>query len=216
MITAQGLRVAFGRTIALDGINLELADGIVGLFGPNASGKTTLLRVLAGLLPPTAGTVAIDGAAIDLRDETLRRRLGYAGHAPGLYGSLTVRENLELFATLYGAEARTDEVLAGMALNDVAGTRVGILSAGMTRRVSLARALVHDPDVLLLDEPYANLDDEAAEMVSGVIKAWHRPGKVAVIATHGAKRVRAFADAGIVLRRGELASYRATFEPEPV
>ncbi|MGH2694571.1 MAG: ATP-binding cassette domain-containing protein, partial [Actinomycetota bacterium] len=103
MIAVRGLRVVFGRTVALDSINVDFVPGITGLFGPNASGKSTLLRVLAGLLAPTDGTVEIRGRAIDTRDESLRRRIGYVGHESGLYGRLSVRENLELFARLYGA-----------------------------------------------------------------------------------------------------------------
>ncbi len=216
MIATRDVRVVFGGTIALNDVELDLKEGIVGLFGPNGSGKSTLLRVLCGLLPPTSGKVLFEGAPLELRDESLRRRLGYAGHASGLYDTLTVRENLDLFARLYGAAAGVPETVDRLELSVVAGSRVGNLSAGFVRRVAVARALVHDPDLLLLDEPYANLDDDASEVVSRAIRAWHSPGKIAVIATHGAKRVRAFADAGIVLRRGEVASYRASFTPEPV
>lgn len=217
MITTRDVRVVFGGTIALNAVDLDLEPGIVGLFGPNGSGKSTLLRVLSGLLPPTSGTVLLDGVPLDLRAEALRRRLGYAGHASGLYDVLTVRENLELFARLYGSDLRVEHVIDALDLGSVGATRVGNLSAGWVRRVSVARAMVHDPDLLLLDEPYANLDDDAGETVSVAIRAWHGPGKIAVIATHGAKRVRAFADAGIVLRRGEVASYRSSFAtPEPV
>lgn len=217
MISTRDVRVVFGGTIALNAVDLELEAGIVGLFGPNGSGKSTLLRVFSGLLPPTAGAVLLEGAPIDLRDESVRRRLGYAGHASGLYDTLTVRENLELFARLYGAVQRVERVIDALGLQSVVGTRVANLSAGWVRRVAVARAMVHDPDLLLLDEPYANLDDDASETVSTAIRAWKSAGKIAVIATHGAKRVRAFADAGIVLRRGEVASYRSSFAtPEPV
>ena len=216
MRSARSLRVVFGGTVALAGIDVDLEPGIVGLFGPNGSGKTTLLRVFAGLLPATSGEVAFDGRPLDLRDESVRRRVGYAGHANGLYDTLSVHENLELFAHLYGSAPRVETVIDALGLQEVAVTRVAALSAGLTRRVAVARALVHDPDLLLLDEPYANLDNDASEVVSQAIRSWHSPGKTAVIATHGAKRVRAYADAGIVLRRGELASHRASFAPEHV
>lgn len=206
----------FGGTVALTDFEVDLEPGIVGLFGPNGSGKTTLLRVFGGLLPPTAGEVLFEGHPLDLRDESVRRRLGYAGHASGLYDTLTVRENLELFAHLYGTKERVDEVIESLDLREEATARVATLSAGLVRRAAVGRALVHDPDLLLLDEPYANLDDDASEIVSRAIRSWHAPGKTAVIATHGAKRVRAFADAGIVLRRGELVSYRSSFAPEHV
>ncbi|HEV3472289.1 MAG TPA: heme ABC exporter ATP-binding protein CcmA [Actinomycetota bacterium] len=217
MISTREVRVVFGGTVALSAIDLELGSGIVGLFGPNGSGKTTLLRVLTGLLPPTSGEVLYDGAPLDLRDEAQRRMLGYAGHSSGLYDTFTVRENLELFARLYGAVGRVPHVIEALALTEVAGTRVGHLSAGWVRRAAVARAMVHDPQMLLLDEPYANLDDDASDIVSNAIRAWHSPGRTAVIATHGAKRVRAYADAGVVLRRGEVASARSSFAtPEPV
>ena len=205
MISVASLTVAFGRTVALDGIDLEVEAGLTGLFGPNGSGKSTLLRVIAGLQRPTAGSVAIDGRPLTLREEPLRRRIGYAGHAAGLYPHLTVAENLELFSLLYGAPAaRVGDALEAIGLSGRATTYAGDLSAGLMRRASVARALVHDPDVLLLDEPYANVDDDAAEMVSAAVQEWHSPGKVALIATHGAKKVKAFADGGIILREGRV------------
>ena len=205
MISVAALTVAFGRTIALDGIDLEVAAGITGLFGPNGSGKSTLLRVIAGLQRPTSGTVAVEGRSLSLRDESLRRRIGYSGHAAGLYPHLTVAENLELFARLYGAPAtRAEDALAAVGLSARARTYAGELSAGLKRRASVARALVHDPDVLLLDEPYANLDDDASEMVSAAVQEWYAPGRVALIATHGAKKVKAYADGGVILRDGRV------------
>jgi heme ABC exporter ATP-binding subunit CcmA len=211
MIGVHGLTVAFGRTLALDHVDLELAPGINGLFGPNGSGKTTLLRVLSGLLRPTRGTVSFEGLPVRIADEDFRRRVGYAGHDAGLYRNLTLGENLELFAKLYGATPERIEDLLEML--DIAGRRTapaGQLSAGQKRRAAVARALLHDPDLLLLDEPYANLDDDAAERVSSTIKAWRGPQRCAVIATHGAKRLKPFVDASVVLRRGELAAHRVT------
>lgn len=213
MIELSGLTVVYGRTRALDSVTLTLHDGVTGLFGPNGAGKSTLLRVLAGLLRPTAGRVTYDGAELSATDESFRARVGYAGHAPGLYGRLTVRENLELFARLHGAPAaNVDDVLARLGLEGLAATRVHELSAGFTRRAAVARALVHEPDLLLLDEPYANLDDDAAELLSETVVAWRQPGRCAVIATHGAKRVKAFADASLILKRGTPVSYRRRVE----
>jgi heme ABC exporter ATP-binding subunit CcmA len=212
VIAVRGLSVVFGHTVALDSIDVEIAPGITGLFGPNASGKSTLLRVLAGLLTPNAGTVEIRGRAIDARDERARRAIGYVGHESGLYGRLTVRENLELFARLYGAlPDRVEALLDALVLGERADVAVRDLSAGYKRRASVARALLHEPDVLLLDEPYANLDDEAAALVSSTVREWHSAERAAVIATHGAKTVKAFADAGVILKRGRVVvagSYR--------
>lgn len=204
-IEMRAVTVAFGRTIALDRIDADVGSGISGLFGPNGSGKSTLLRVLSGLLRPSAGTVEAFGAPVTLRNEVLRGRVGYAGHRSGLYGRLTVGENLALFAKLQGSSLRrVDLVVEQLGLGDRRDVPVRELSAGFGRRAAVARALVHDPDLLLLDEPYANLDDEAAELVSDAVVAWRGPDKTAVIATHGAKKVKAYADAGLILQRGRL------------
>ncbi|HEX2051322.1 MAG TPA: heme ABC exporter ATP-binding protein CcmA [Actinomycetota bacterium] len=208
MIRVEGVRVAFGRTVALEHVDLEAGDGVVGVFGQNGSGKTTLLRVVAGLLQPSAGRVVLDGEPVWRGGEDVRRRIGYAGHAPGLYGQLTVAENVELFARLHGApDGAAAQAIDALGLGDRAGTRVGELSAGLRRRAGVARALVHDPDVLLLDEPYANLDDDAAELVSAALRAWRGPERVALVATHGAKRLKSFADAGLILQRGRVVTY---------
>lgn len=209
MITTARVTVVFGRNVALDSVDLVLTEGITGLFGQNAAGKSTLLRVLCGLLRPTSGSVTWDGHPVAIVDEELRRRIGYLGHDAGLYGRLSIRENLDLFATMYGASSsRVDEMLDSLEIGDRAGTPVHELSAGLKRRAGVARALLHDPLLLLLDEPYANLDDDASELVSSAVKAWRRPGRLGVIATHGAKRVKPFADAGVILQRGHVVSHR--------
>jgi heme exporter protein A len=209
LIELRGLRVVFGQTVALHGLDLTIGPGITGLFGPNAAGKSTLLRVVAGLLRPSGGTVTIGGVPVSPSDEALRARIGYSGHDSGLYRRLTVRENLELFAGLYGAgPSRVHAVLEQIGMTDRAATQVGRLSAGLMRRASVARALLHEPDVLLLDEPYANLDEEAAAMVSNAVVEWRAPGRAAIVATHGAKRVKAFADGGVIVQRGRVVSHR--------
>ena len=208
MIRLADLRVAFGRTVALGGLSTEIHDGVTGVFGPNASGKSTLLRVVAGLLRPTSGEVTIGSTRLPTSDEGLRRRIGYAGHQSGLYGHLTVEENLALFARLYGVSGdRARAVLSALDVVDRSGIPVRDLSAGLRRRVAIARALLHEPELLLLDEPYANLDDDAADLVTDAVRQWRRPGRTALIATHGAKRLKPYADARLVLRRGRIASH---------
>lgn len=203
MISIENVTVVFGRTLALDDMTVDIPDGITGVFGPNGSGKSTLLKTIAGLLKPDEGRIAIDGTAT--HDESTRRRLGYAGHGSGLYGRLSLRENLELFALLYGASAERARLLIDeLALKEFETRPVNELSAGSKRRAAVARALVHDPDVLLLDEPYANVDDDASEAISAAIKAWKGSGKTALVATHGAKKVKAYADGGLILQRGRL------------
>ena len=209
MIWIEGVRVAYGRTLALDTLELELRPGVTGLFGPNGAGKTTLLRVLAGLLKPTIGSARMGDMKIDSSNEEFRRRVGYVGHDSGLYPDLTVGENLDLFGRLFGTRPeRTNEVLESIGLEHRKDARVAELSAGLKRRAAVARALLHEPDLLLLDEPYANLDDEAAGMLSDAIMSWRNADRVCVVATHGAKRVKAYADAGIIIQHGRVISYR--------
>ncbi len=215
MIELHGVRVAYGKTLALDDLTLSLHPGITGLFGPNGAGKSTMLRVIAGLLRPDRGTISFDARVLDIGDEDVRRQIAYVGHATGLYRHLTVGENLLLFARLYGVdEHHVARALAAVGLVDRESSRIDALSAGLKRRAAIARALLTDPKVLLLDEPYANLDDEASEMVSAAIMEWRDPAHYAVIATHGAKRVKSFADASLILQHGHAVSYRLRAEEE--
>lgn len=208
MIELRNVTVTYGNTIALRSLDLELREGVSGIFGPNGAGKSTLLRLLAGFLKPSAGAIEAHGGPLRF-DEEARGRIGYAGHEPGLYARLTVRENLDLFARLHGApRANVARLLTDLGLEDRAESRVEELSAGQRRRAAVARALVHDPTLLLLDEPYANVDDEASALMSGAVQRWRAPGRYALIATHGAKRVKAFADASVILQGGRVVSHR--------
>jgi heme ABC exporter ATP-binding subunit CcmA len=213
VLRLAGVEVAFGRTLALSGVTLDLSPGVTGLFGPNGSGKSTLLSVLAGLVRPTAGSADYGGRPIRASDEGWRSLVGYAGHEPGLYPTLTVEENLTLWAQLFDAPGRrVGELIERLGLGDRRKTHVRSLSAGYKRRASVARALLHEPAVLLLDEPYANLDDDAAAEVAAAIVEWRGPDRLAVVATHGAKKVKAYADAGIILKHGRVVSYRRGVE----
>jgi heme ABC exporter ATP-binding subunit CcmA len=214
VIRTESLSVSFGRTKALANVDLELTEGVVGLFGPNGSGKSTLLRTVCGLEHPTVGRVLVGGRPVSLADESFRRRIGYAGHEPGLYARLTLQENLTLFARLYDLpDARARAVLNLLGLEHSAGVRAGDLSAGTKRRAAVARALLHEPEVLLLDEPYANLDDDAAALASNAISAWNQPGRVALVATHGAKRLKAFASSGVILKQGRVVVHGVYRDP---
>ena len=207
-VEIENLAVTFGRTLALDDIELDIGPGITGLFGPNGSGKSTLLRAICGLVRPATGDIRLDGRPASLKDEALRARIGYAGHESGLYPQLTLQENLELFTRLYGvADTRIADVLEALDLAHQKGSQVAVLSAGTKRRAAVARAILHEPDLLLLDEPYANLDDAASDRVTAAIVHWSSNGRTAIVATHGAKKVRPYATGGVVLQRGRVARH---------
>lgn len=215
MIRLENVTAVYGRTLALDDVTLEIGPGITGLFGPNGSGKSTLLRVVAGLLRPARGKVHLSGGTAALSSESYRGKVGYAGHEPGLYPHLTVAENVKLFAVLHGtAETKARDVIASMGLDEYADVHAKSLSAGLRRRAGVARALVHGPEILLLDEPYANLDDESSEALSNTLQRWRSGDRVCLVATHGAKRVKAFADAGIIIQRGRVISHRIRMPQE--
>src|SRR5712691_9511401 len=180
MLQAEGLRHHFGGVRALDGISFTLSAGqTLALFGPNGAGKTTLLKVLAGLIRPQRGRAVVEGG---------RRAVGWIGHQSHLYGHLTVRENLLFWGSLYdlpAAErrARADVLLGRLAIADRADVPVRVLSRGQVQRVSIARALIHDPRVLLLDEPFTGLDLAAAAEFRRLLRELGG-GRIVVLATH--------------------------------
>ena len=181
MLLAEGLRHAFGAVRALDDISFTLHAGqTLAVFGPNGAGKTTLLKVLAGLIQPRAGRAQIEGG---------RGAVGWIGHQPQLYGHLTVRENLRFWGSLYDLpraeqSRRETELLARLDLNEHAERPVRALSRGLVQRVAIARALIHDPRVLLLDEPFTGLDRTAAEEFRGLLAEQAAGGRVTVLVTH--------------------------------
>ncbi len=222
-IVARGLEKRFGAAVALRPLDLEVAAGeLVVVLGPNGAGKTTLLRMLAGLSRPSAGhlEVGADGSGGDRRAR--RRGVGLVAHASLLYPALTARENLVLAGRLFGvpdAEGRADALLAEAELEACASQRAGALSRGLAQRVAIARALVHDPPILLLDEPFSGLDPRAAEALEARLAGLHRAGRTIVASTHDLERAASLADRALLLVRGfaallprEVARSRAALE----
>jgi heme exporter protein A len=195
VIYARGLGKRFGDKRALDGVDLDLArGGFLLVTGPNGAGKTTLLRLCAGLLAPTAGEleVGVDRAAI-----------GLVGHEPLVYRELTPLENLDLYGRLYRIPERRERIgmlLERFGLWDVRRERVSSFSRGMTQRLALCRALLHEPELLLLDEPYAGLDAEGAGLVDRELHALAGTCTVA-LATHAPARIESLASARLGLPR---------------
>ena len=209
-IDVRGLRREFASVAALDGVDLAI-DGpeIVGVAGPNGSGKTTLLRCLLGLLRPSDGEILVDGTRPVAFDPGDRRRLGYMPQHQAVYRELTVRGNVDFFARLYGVEDReaaVDRALSFVSLRDRAEDRIGELSGGMVRRTSLACAVVHDPAVMLLDEPTVGLDPALREEMWNWFRRRRDDGTLAVVSTHYLGEAR-HCDRVLFLRAGEVLAF---------
>jgi heme exporter protein A len=205
----EGLARSYGEREALAGISLSLYEGqTLVVFGPNGAGKTTLLRVLATLLRPHAGSVRIFEHSLPDDAWQVRGRIGLLGHEPLLYRELTARENLRFHARLHGVqEVRVRELLQAIGLDARADEPLRTLSRGMVQRVAVARAVLHDPELLLLDEPRANLDPAAIELVQPLIGV--ASGRTRVISSHDPGGGLAEADLALGLRDGRPVLLRA-------
>jgi heme exporter protein A len=203
----------------LSDVSLSLQAGrTLVVFGPNGAGKTTLLRVLATLLRPHAGAVRVLGRELPGEAWALRGHVGLLGHEPLLYRELTARENLRFHARLHGvARARVDELLAAVAMTTREHEPLRTLSRGMVQRVAVARAVLHEPELLLLDEPYSNLDPAAVELVRPLIGAGADPARprTRVICSHDPRGGLAEADFVLGLRGGRPVLARAAAEVDP-
>jgi heme exporter protein A len=201
----------FGRSAALAGVSLTIEMGrTVALLGPNGAGKTTLLRILATAIRPSYGTLSIDGIDALREPELVRGRAVYLAHATAHYDDLTAEENLRFAATMFGWGEREGrpvvrEALATVDLEAVAGQRVRTFSAGMRKRLALARILVARPSLLLLDEPHAALDGDGMALVDRLIGLWKEAEVTVLVASHQAERVASMADATVRLEAGLVA-----------
>jgi len=201
------LSKSYGSRLVVEDIDLALDRGnCLALFGPNGAGKTTLLRLLAGLLKPTSGTVTLEGTETR-REPRARARVGLVSHHTMLYPPLTALENVEFSARLYGLtepRVRARAALDAMSIGDRADSPVRTLSRGLQQRVSIARATVHDPALVLLDEPYAGLDESGAQALTALLARLIARGATLVLVTHNLAEGLALATHAAVMRAGRI------------
>ena len=188
MIEASRLWTRYGPVDALRGIDLRIGKGeFLTLFGPNGAGKSTLLKILSTIIKPTSGKVNIDGIDLSAANEDARKRIGVISHKAFLYGNLSAKENLLFFGKLYDVpnlNIRVDELLSEVGLKHRADDMVRTFSRGMLQRLTIARAIIHNPAIILLDEPYTGLDQHASKMLSNLLKKLHTEDKTIVMTTH--------------------------------
>jgi heme exporter protein A len=208
MISARGLVHAYGDRRAVDRVDLDLAAGErIALAGANGAGKSTLLRILATLQRPQDGTLVLMGESMPDSARAARAGIGYLAHDPLVYLDLSARQNLELYADLYGvpdARARILDLLEHVGLLARAEDTVRTFSRGMAQRLALARMMLHRPRLLLLDEPHASLDARGGALLDEELVAATSDGRAAVIVTHEVERVARVADRLVVMRAGRV------------
>jgi heme exporter protein A len=207
-VRLQGISRHYGRRRALANVTLECGAGVVtGLFGPNGAGKSTLIGVLSTLVRPSSGTISYGDRTSEQWGDTLRSRIGVLGHDLFLYGDLTAFENLHFFARLYGL-SNPDEVVARALdkarLTDRAHDRVGAFSRGLRQRLALERALIHSPQLVLLDEPFTGLDDASAALLIERLRQLAASGAIVVMATHDFDLADGVVDEAVCLSNGRL------------
>lgn len=210
MITVRKLIKRFGLKTVLRGLDFEVEQGeFVALLGPNGAGKTTFLRILASLSRPTMGEVTIAGYRLPNQAAAVRSRLGVVSHLPLLYGDLTAEENLQFYARMYGVldtDNRISEVLDLIGLKQRRRDLVRTFSRGMQQRLAIGRAVLHDPEVMLFDEPHTGLDQDACIMLDGVLSEVAARGRTVVMTSHDLARSADLASRFDILSRGVITT----------
>lgn len=211
-ITIEDLKRNYDGVEALRGINLTLNRGdFLTIFGPNGAGKTTLLRIISTLLPPSSGHIKVSGYDMDKHHEEFRRSLGTISHQSFLYHDMTAKENLEFYAGLYGIQdsnKRIGDILKLMGLYDRKDFRVSKFSRGMQQRLTIARALINDPSLILLDEPYNGLDQHASALLSNQLIKLHNRKRTIIMVTHNLIRGMEVATKVGILVKGRMLFFK--------
>ncbi len=218
VVATESLSRSFGARRAVDGVTLTVAAGeALALFGPNGAGKTTLLRMLGGLLRPTSGKARIGDAVLPGGPEA-RRRIGVISHQSLLYDALTARENVEFAARLYRVKdpvAKSRDALERMRILDRADTPVRALSRGLRQRVSVARAIVHSPSVVLADEPFTGLDVAGAKALAALLTELRDAGAAVILVTHNIEEGLGLATHAAIMDRGKVVREELRGDIEP-
>ena len=216
-IACKNVVKKFGDTVALRGIDLDINDGdFLVLLGPNGAGKTTLMKILCGILRPTSGNATVAG--MDVHEPEVRKKVGVISHMSLLYGALTARENLIFYANLYNVpepESKADELLKSVELSNRADDFARNFSRGMTQRLSIARALVADPDFIFLDEPFTGLDLHSASLFKQLLRQLHEQEKSVVMITHDIEAGIALSTRTAILQAGRMVYDEPTETSDP-
>ncbi len=212
-LEARGVVRDFSGFRALNGVDFSLYAGeLLTVFGPNGAGKTTLLRILGGGLRPTKGEVRLHGESVDVGDREWRRSIGVVSHQGFLYGQLSARENLIFFGRLFGLdrlEERVAEALVNVGLANRSGSMVRTYSRGMRQRLALSRALLHEPEIVLLDEPYTGLDAHAAGALRELLESLKDGRRTVVLVTHALTQGLDLADKVAIQVRGRFVRFES-------